>query len=68
MVDLALKILLDDKEGMAANLLTAAGADPKRALAAAERELAKLPKVEGTGAGQVYMSPELARLTGVRSL
>ncbi|HEX9446935.1 MAG TPA: ATP-dependent chaperone ClpB [Dongiaceae bacterium] len=57
-----LKILLDDKEGMAANLLTAAGADPKRALAAAERELAKLPKVEGTGAGQVYMSPELARL------
>ncbi|HVI87336.1 MAG TPA: ATP-dependent chaperone ClpB [Dongiaceae bacterium] len=57
-----LKILLDDKEGMAANLLTAAGADPKRALGAVERELAKLPKVEGSGAGQVYMSPELARL------
>jgi ATP-dependent Clp protease ATP-binding subunit ClpB len=57
-----LKILLDDKEGMAANLLTAARADPKRALTAVERELAKLPKVEGSGAGQVYMSPELARL------
>jgi ATP-dependent Clp protease ATP-binding subunit ClpB len=57
-----LKILLDDKEGMAANLMAAAGADHKRALAAVERELAKLPKVEGSGAGQVYMSPELARL------
>jgi ATP-dependent Clp protease ATP-binding subunit ClpB len=57
-----LKILLDDKEGMAANLLTVSGADPKRALAAVARDLGKLPKVEGSGAGQVYMGPELARL------
>ncbi len=57
-----LKVLLDDKEGMAANLLTAAGADPRRALSGVERELGKLPKVEGSGAGQVYMAPELARI------
>ena len=57
-----LKTLLDDKEGMAANLMQAAGADPARALAALEREIEKLPRVEGSGAGQVYMSPELARI------
>ncbi|GAB2179295.1 ATP-dependent chaperone ClpB [Dongia sp. agr-C8] len=59
-----LKVLLDDKEGLAANLMKASGADPKKALAAVEKELDKLPKVEGTGAGQVYMAPPLARLLG----
>ncbi len=57
-----LKVLLDDKEGLAANLIRASGGDPVRALAAVERDLAKLPKVEGSGAGQVYLSPELARV------
>jgi ATP-dependent Clp protease ATP-binding subunit ClpB len=57
-----LKVLLEDKEGLASNLIRAAGGDPARALAGAERELAKLPKVEGSGAGQVYMAPETARL------
>jgi ATP-dependent Clp protease ATP-binding subunit ClpB len=56
-----LKALLDDREGLAAGLIRAAGGDPARALKAAEAELAKLPKVEGAGAGQVYLSPELAR-------
>jgi ATP-dependent Clp protease ATP-binding subunit ClpB len=59
-----LKTLLDDKEGMVANLMKAAGADPVRALAAVERELDKQPRVEGGGAGQVYMAPELARVLG----
>src|SRR5258707_9979087 len=57
-----LKVLLDDKEGMCANLIAAAGGDAKKALAGVEAELEKQPKVEGGGAGQVYMSPELARL------
>jgi ATP-dependent Clp protease ATP-binding subunit ClpB len=57
-----LKTLLDDKEGMAANLMTAAGADPARAASALERELDKLPRVEGSGAGQIYVAPEMARL------
>jgi len=59
-----LKALLDDKEGLAANLMKASGADPAKALAAVERELEKLPKVEGTGAGQIYMAPPLARVLG----
>jgi ATP-dependent Clp protease ATP-binding subunit ClpB len=57
-----LKVLLEDREGLGANLIAAAGGDPRRALAGVEAELAKLPKVEGAGAGQVYMSPELARV------
>jgi ATP-dependent Clp protease ATP-binding subunit ClpB len=57
-----LKTLLDDKEGLAANLIRSAGGNPELALVAAEAALDKLPKVEGSGAGQVYMGPELARL------
>ena len=57
-----LKILLDDEEGLAANLIRSAGGDPARALRDTEAELAKLPKVEGSGAGQVYLAPELARV------
>ena len=59
-----LKALLDDKEGLAANLMKASGADPAKALAAVEKEIDKLPKVEGTGAGQIYMAPPLARVLG----
>src|SRR5882757_3215864 len=57
-----LKVLLEDKEGLAANLMRAAGADPVRALAAVEAELAKQPKIEGAGAGQVFASPEISRV------
>ncbi|MDQ2105020.1 ATP-dependent chaperone ClpB [Azospirillum isscasi] len=57
-----LKTLLDDKEGLAANLIRAAGGDPAAALSGVEAELAKQPKVEGSGAGQVYLTPELSRV------
>ncbi|HEY1244775.1 MAG TPA: Clp protease N-terminal domain-containing protein, partial [Hyphomicrobiaceae bacterium] len=57
-----LKVLLDDKDGLAAGLLRNAGADPARALAGTEKVLEKQPKVEGSGAGQIYMAPELARV------
>jgi ATP-dependent Clp protease ATP-binding subunit ClpB len=57
-----LKILLDDKEGLCANLITTAGGNAKAALQAVETELNRQPKVEGGGAGQVYMGPELARV------
>ncbi len=57
-----LKVLLDDKEGLAANLMRAAGADPRQALAGVDAELDKQPKVEGAGAGQLYVAPEMARL------
>src|SRR5437764_7227196 len=60
-----LKVLLedlDDKEGLCANLIRAAGGDPQPVLLAVDAELNKQPKVEGSGAGQVYLSPELARI------
>ena len=57
-----LKVLLEDKEGLAANLMRAAGADPDRALKAVEAELERQPKVEGSAAGQLYMAPETARV------
>jgi ATP-dependent Clp protease ATP-binding subunit ClpB len=57
-----LKVLLEDKEGLSANLIRAAGGEPQVALQAIDAELTKLPRVEGSGAGQVYMSPEIARV------
>src|SRR6476646_2778918 len=56
------KVLLEDKEGLCANLIKAAGGDPKIVLAQVEAELNKMPRVEGSGAGQVYLTPELARI------
>jgi len=61
MPDHLLKTLLDDKEGLAANLIRNAGGDPAVALRGVEAALDKLPSVEGAGAGQVYLGPELAR-------
>ena len=56
-----LKALLDDKEGMAAQLIETAGGDPARALNATEVELKKLPQVHGSAA-QTYLSADLSRL------
>jgi len=57
-----LKVLMDDDEGLAANLIRRSGGHPERVLQAVEDELAKLPRVEGGGAGQLYMAPETAKL------
>ncbi|MEO3434728.1 ATP-dependent chaperone ClpB [Inquilinus sp. CAU 1745] len=57
-----LKVLLDDQEGMAANLIITAGGDAKAVLTATDAALGKLPKVEGSGASQVYLSRELSRV------
>jgi ATP-dependent Clp protease ATP-binding subunit ClpA len=56
-----LKVLLDDEEGLAAGLIKAAGGDSRLALRDTEAALAKMPKVSGSGAGQVY-PPEMARV------
>ena len=57
-----LKVLLDDEEGLGSGLIAAAGGDAKLAHAAVEADLAKMPKVEGGGAGQLYLAPETARV------
>ena len=57
-----LKVLLDDPEGLAAGLIDRSGGHSREALAAVEAALAKRPKVAGSGAGQLYMDPALARV------
>ncbi len=57
-----LKILLDDKEGLCSNLIRAADGDPQAVLSAVEAELGRQPRVEGSGAGQIYLTPEIARV------
>jgi ATP-dependent Clp protease ATP-binding subunit ClpB len=57
-----LKVLLDDPEGLAAGLIDRSGGNSRQALQAVEAALAKIPKVSGAGAGQVYLAPGLARV------
>src|SRR5947209_1459650 len=57
-----LKVLLDDPEGLAAGLIDRSGGNSRAALAAVEATLAKLPKVSGAGAGQLYLAPGTARV------
>ncbi|MEH2488689.1 ATP-dependent chaperone ClpB [Bradyrhizobium sp. AZCC 2230] len=56
-----LKVLLDDSEGLAGGLIDRAGGNSRAIVRATEEALNKLPKVSGSGAGQVYLAPELAR-------
>jgi len=56
-----LKALLDDQEGLAANLIRAAGGKPEVALQLTEEALGKLPRVEG-GGGQIYLAPPTAKV------
>ncbi len=57
-----LKVLLDDPEGLAARLIGTAGGDPGRAAEANDAALAKLPKVAGSGADNLYLARETAQL------
>ncbi|MFT8781352.1 ATP-dependent chaperone ClpB [Acetobacter orientalis] len=57
-----LKAMLDDEEGAASALIRAAGGNPDAVRAANEQALAKLPKVQGGGAGQPQTTPDLVRV------
>jgi ATP-dependent Clp protease ATP-binding subunit ClpB len=57
-----LRALLDDEDRLAENLIEATGASAALVKQAVDREFSKLPKVEGCGAGQVYLAPDTARL------
>ena len=57
-----LKVLLDDEEGLSAGLIDRAGGRSRDALRDTELVLAKLPKVQGAGAGQLYLAPATARI------
>jgi ATP-dependent Clp protease ATP-binding subunit ClpB len=57
-----LKVLLDDPEGLAAGLIDRAGGQSRQALKDVETALGKMPKVTGSGSGQVYLAAATARL------
>ncbi len=56
-----LKALMDDEEGMAANLIRKAGGEPKRVLEAVDLAVAKIAKVTGD-ASQVYLDSATGRV------
>ena len=56
-----LKVMLEDRDGLADALVASAGGRPKELEAAVEAQLGRIPKVEG-GSGQLYMKPETARV------
>ncbi|MBL6935941.1 MAG: ATP-dependent chaperone ClpB [Alphaproteobacteria bacterium] len=56
-----LKVLFDDREGLAAGLIRSAEGDPAAVIAGVTAALEKLPKVEG-GDGQVYLAADTSRL------
>src|ERR1700754_787251 len=56
-----LKVLLEEKDGLARQLIQSAGGKSDVAAAEADALLGKLPKVEG-GSGQLYMKPDTARV------
>ena len=56
-----LKALLDDEEGLAANLIKRAGGAPERVIEALDAAMAKQPKVSGDAA-QVYMDKQTAKV------
>ena len=56
-----LKAMLDDEEGMAANLIRRAGGAPERVAEANDAAIARIPKVSGD-AGQSYLDSQLAKV------
>jgi len=58
-----LKALLEDEQGMAAGLITAAGGDARRAVSETDAALAKIPAVSGSGAqNQPGLSADAVRV------
>ncbi len=56
-----LKALLDDEQGLAANLIGASGGDAKAALDGVDLALSKQPKVSGSG-GSVYLDSQTGKV------
>jgi ATP-dependent Clp protease ATP-binding subunit ClpB len=57
-----LATLLEDKDGIIPRLIQAAGGNIAQVQTRLGEELARMPRVEGSGAGQLHLSPETARL------
>jgi ATP-dependent Clp protease ATP-binding subunit ClpB len=56
-----LKVLLDDKEGLASGLIDRSGGNSAQLRQLLEKHLSNLPSVSGGGAGQLYLAPDMAK-------
>ena len=56
-----LKALMDDDQGLSANLIRRAGGEPARVAEGIQAAIDKLPKVSGDS-GQIYMEPKLGQV------
>ena len=56
-----LKALMDDDQGLAANLIKRAGGAPERVAEALDAAMAKIPRVQGD-AGQIYMDSQTGKV------
>ncbi len=57
-----LKVMLDDRDGLVSKLLKGCDANVGSLKASLERAIAKFPVVEGSGAGQLRLSGDLAKI------
>ncbi len=57
-----LKAFLDDDEGAASGLIRMAGGDAQAAKQAVDLAVTKIPKVQGAGAGQPGITPDMVRV------
>jgi ATP-dependent Clp protease ATP-binding subunit ClpB len=62
MPDHILKVFLEDSDKRLPDLINRAGGNTKQLLKAAEKNLADLPQVQGSGANQLYLHPDTVRI------
>src|SRR5690606_29255370 len=60
--DHLLKVFLEDEDRHLPELLNNAGGNPKKLLAAVEKNLAALPQVSGGGASQLYLHADTVKI------
>ncbi|MCV6574821.1 MAG: ATP-dependent chaperone ClpB [Cohaesibacter sp.] len=56
-----LKVLLDDREGLASGLIDRSGGNSAQVRQLLETHLQAMPSVSGSGAGQLYLAPDMAK-------
>ncbi len=56
------KALLEDQEGLATKLIENCGGNTSEIYQSVEKELKRLPRIEGSGAGQVYLSSNFSKV------
>ena len=60
--DHLLKVMLEDDDGLIKQLFENCGASAADVNSEVDSQLSKLPVVQGEGAGQIYLSPEVAKV------